>query len=81
MGTAQLKSDDAAAAFATFEKGVAVNPDDADLQFNLGVAAAKAAKPLVARSAFMAYMRLRPDATDRATVQGFVDAFNADLQQ
>lgn len=81
LGTSQLKTGDFAAALKTFERATALNPDDADIQFNLGIAADKAGKPMTARTAFEAYLRLRPDAADRAMVQGFIDTFNAQVQQ
>lgn len=81
LAAVQLKAGDATAAVASYEKAIAISPDIADIHFNLGDAANKAGKPLLARSAFETYLRLNPEAADRATVQGYIDAFTAQLQQ
>jgi tetratricopeptide (TPR) repeat protein len=76
LASSQLKLGDAAASLATYQKAASLAPSDAGIQYSIGVAADQAGKPVDARQAFENYLTLSPDAPDKATVQGFIDALS-----
>ena len=66
-------------AVATYKKLVALRPNDADAQESLGFAAENAANTKVALAAYTRYLKLRPDATDAATIRQKIKGLKAQL--
>ncbi len=73
LASSQLKLGKAAESLASYENAARLSPGNAGIQYSIGVAADQAGQRATARQAFESYLALSPDATDKVTVQGYIE--------
>ncbi len=69
LGIAQVLKGDTESGYNQLKEVVATNPDQADSQFYLGEAATKLSKPDEAKSAYGAYLKLKPSGQHAAAAK------------